>query len=541
LETSIEEFEKWLANPEAHNLEFKAARSSFDSNNDLPKYCAGIANSGGGKLILGVDDERQVVGSQAFQNNTNSLSQDLFQQIAHHVEVEELLRPQGRVVIFHILQRRIGIPVSFKGRYFLRRGSSLVEMDQQTLRSVLNEIEPDFSAQIVAGLTFDDLDQTALNAFRLKWANKAKRPDFNDVDFSQMLRDFELSTPAGITYAALILVGSSPALRCMLPDSEIIFEWRHDQEQIHHDARKTWRGPYVLISDEVAKEVELRNWRVPLQDGMFQRDLYAYDEKSIREAVNNAVAHRVYTLTGRSVFIKLSTGEFLIESPGGFPEGVTAENILDLTAPRNRLLAETMNQIGLVERSGQGLNDIFKRNITASKAIPEIWEVDRYWVRLKIPALIQDVEFVKFIEKVTSERQISFTLAELMELELVRRTGNLPGPIASKRLLEYGLVEKINLGRASRYVLSHRYYADSQKTGNYTRLVGLSRLQKKQLILNHLTKNKRASTQQVSSVFPELKAKDISNLLQELRREGKISFTGKLRSGFWTLTNEGEG
>lgn len=535
MKTSTSEFEKWLNSKESDNLEFKAARSSFDSREELPKYCAGLANAGGGKLILGVDDNHNIVGSEAFRNTLQNLPQELYQQLTLNVEVEEILHPQGRIVIFHIPGRRAGLPIRFNGRYLTRRGSSLVEMDELTLKEVFKENEPDFSQGIVEGLKYEDLDPKALLELRAKWAYKAKRPEFENIELPQVLRDLELVTQKGITYAALILVGSTSAIREHLPDAEIIFEWRHNKEQIHYDARKTWRYPYILAGDEVAKEIELRNWRVPMQEGLFQRDLYAYDDKSVREAINNAVAHRDYSLRGRSVFIKLSTEEFFIESPGGFPVGVTRESILDQTAPRNRLLAETLNRVGLVERSGQGLNDIFKRNILLSKEVPDIWEVDKYWVCLKIPALIRDVEFVGFIEKVSNENNLSLSLPELMELETIRSRGCLVELIKNKRLIDYGLVEKVRVGRVSQYVLAHRYYVASDKAGKYTRLVGLSRAQKKQLIVNHLAKNAKCSTKDIASVFTELKAKDVSNLLQELKREGEISFFGNPRSGYWSL------
>ena len=534
METSIEEFEKWLANPEAHNLEFKAARSSFDSNNDLPKYCAGIANSGGGKLILGVDDERQVVGSQAFQNNTNSLSQDLFQQIAHHVEVEELLRPQGRVVIFQIPQRRIGIPVSFKGRYLMRRGSSLVEMDQQTLRSILNEVEPDFSAQVVPELKFKDLDARALETLRSRWATKANRPEFNSIPLQQVLQDLELSDGEELTYAAVILVGSGKALSRHLACAEIIFEWRSNKDQVHYDARKTWREPYLLTNDEIVSEVEARNYRFPLQEGMFQRDIYAFDEKSIREAVNNAVAHRDYQLNP-STFIKVSPEGFFIQSPGGFPHGVTPENILSTTNPRNRRLAETMNKIGFVERAGQGLDDIFRKTISAGKGIPIIRADGHFWVNLYIPAQVRDMQFLKFIERIIAEKQLLLSVEELIALDVIRCGGKLSAVFKDK-FLQYGLVERVGTkGRGVSYVLSHAFYVATNQRGEYTRRTGLDREEQKQLILKHLKKNGSGAMHEFMQILPQLSRDSIATLMRGLKQQEQVVFEGTKKWGVWKI------
>ena len=72
--THIDEFNKWLKNPEGLHLEFKAARNSFSCDKDLPDYCAALANEGGGKLILGVEDKtHKIAGSKAFEETYSKL------------------------------------------------------------------------------------------------------------------------------------------------------------------------------------------------------------------------------------------------------------------------------------------------------------------------------------------------------------------------------------------------------------------------------------------------------------------------------------
>ena len=71
----------------------------------------------------------------------------------------------------------------------------------------------------------------------------------------------------------------------------------------------------------------------------------------------NAVSHRDYRHPG-SVFVRQFPRHIEIVSPGGFPPGITPENILDHQFPRNRRIAETFARCGLVERSGQGADRI---------------------------------------------------------------------------------------------------------------------------------------------------------------------------------------
>ncbi|MDR1531256.1 MAG: hypothetical protein LBS62_03585 [Clostridiales bacterium] len=89
----------------------------------------------------------------------------------------------------------------------------------------------------------------------------------------------------------------------------------------------------------------------------------------MREALLNAVSHRNYQLSG-SVFVRQYRDRLAVESPGGFPTGVTLDNILDRQSPRNRHIAEILALCGLVERSGQGMSLIYEWSIKEAKSLP---------------------------------------------------------------------------------------------------------------------------------------------------------------------------
>lgn len=312
MKTSLEQLNKWLTRNEGLALEFKEAKNHFDSKRDLPDYCAALANEGGGKLILGVNDKGGVVGTKAFHGTVNKLSHELFTKIKIRVDVEEFSHSDGRILIFHVPGRLRGQRVKSTGKYLypLRMGDSLTEMDDIKTKEMLNEDLPDFTAAIVPGLSMDDLDARAVDILRQKWTEKAGRKEYSSFDDEKVLKNIGLRDANGITFAGLILVGKDEALRKYLPDAEIIFEWRNDPKQTHYDFRKNWRAPFVSIDDDIWNMINARNIRIPFQEGFFQREIWAFDEKSIREAVHNAVMHRDYSIQGRSVFIKASPQEF---------------------------------------------------------------------------------------------------------------------------------------------------------------------------------------------------------------------------------------
>lgn len=536
--TSLEEFNKWLTHHEDAHLEFKKAAIQFDKDKDLPDYCAALANEGGGKLILGVTDERIVVGTKAFAGKYNRLSNELLDKLGIRVDVEEFYHPQGRVLIFHVPSRPTGNVIKSSGRhtYPMRAGESLVEMDTGTLKRMLNETQPDFTAEMVPGLSLDDLSPSAIQRLNDKWAKKSQRADYLDFDAEKTLRNLGLRTENGITYAGLLLVGKPEAINKHLSDAEIIFEWRNNPKQIHHDFRKNWRDPFVEVDDEIWKTINHRNIRMPFQEGFFQREIWAFDEKSIREAVHNAVMHRDYTFKSRSIFIKASPEAFTIESPGGLPPGITLENILYERAWRNRNIAEAFEKIGFAERSGQGLDDIFEQAIRDGKGLPDLTKSTKDTVRLSIPAQIKDKDFILYLERIINERQVLLSFEEIYELEKIREFQKIEKPEFRDKFINLGIIEPIGKGRGTKYILSSRYYETIGQSGKHTRLKGLNRNQIKELIVNHISEGKPAHRNDFITGFSECSPQDISNILQELRKTGRIFFKGARKTGQWFLT-----
>ncbi len=533
--TSMEVFDRWLKKPEDCHIEFKEAKSRWGDKHSIDEYCAALANEGGGMLILGVNDKHQVVGTTAFSGTHQKEPNKLLNALGIRVEVEEFNHPKGRVLIFHAPSHYPGKPVKFKGIYWMRAGESLTQMDEHTLRAKLNEGQPDFTASVVPGLAVSDLNPQAVENLKKKWAKESNRGDFVGFDAEKALKNLGLVTKEGVSYAALILAGQSEAIARYLPDSEIIFEWRHNHKQTHYDFRKNWRGAFVNIDDEIWDTINARNIRIPFQEGLFQREVWGFDEKSVREAVHNAVMHRDYSIKGQSIFIKASPQEFYIESPGGFPPGITLENILYEKRWRNRKLAEAFEKIGFAERSSQGLDDIFEQSIRDGKGLPDLSKSDASSVRLSIPAQVKDKDFILYLERIMKERQLSLSFDEIYELEKIREQQKIEHTEFKNKFIELGLVEPIGRGRGTKYILSRHYYETLGQSGKHTRLKGLSRNQMKELILNHIKEGKPARRLDFISGFPECNPQDVSNMLQELRREGKIAHEGSKIKGSWKV------
>lgn len=533
-----EDVDDILQDRENTTLEFKEARSNF-SDTERSDYCAAIANMGGGKLLLGITNDRNIVGTSVYQGTINKIPQQIYQAIGITVAVEEVRHLKGRIVVFDVPSRPVGQRVrSNAGKYTypIRRGESLGEMDDAMTKEILNEVQPDFSAGIVEDMTLNDLDETAVNDFKNKRAEKTDNHGLKTISTGQVLTDAELMRDGKLTFACLLLLGKKEKITKFLPQAEIIYEWRNDPKQIHHDFRASWRSPYFIIYDEIWNTINARNIRIPYQEGFIQQEVLAFDEKACREAVNNAVAHRDYSIGGRSIIIRTSPNSLTVISPGGFPNEITPENVLN--APphwRNRLIAEAFERTKLVERSGQGIDNIFETSIRQGKGLPDFDGTSDSTVQINIPALVKDAEFVKFLEKVANEKQVTFSFDEIYELEKLREKKVLSVLSHKEKFLKLEIIEKVGKTSGTKYILAHRYYSYQERPGIYTRIRGISREKNKELILNHIQREGRGMKKDFIDAFPELKVSDVSNLLQELKGEGKIERVGSERAGYWKL------
>ena len=251
----------------------------------------------------------------------------------------------------------------------------------------------------------------------------------------------------------------------------------------------------------------------------------AFEEESIREAVNNALIHRDYQVA-QSIFLFQYQTSIKIKSPGGFVEGVNINNILDESKPRNKLIADVLFKCDLVEQFGSGVNLMFKNQLKLGKLPPNFQESDANQVTLKLDGNIQDVEFAKYVLKIADEKQKILTDQELLLLYHIKENKKVKSSTITKNLLDLGIIEKIGYGK---WILSSKYYADMKQRGKYTRQKGLSKERNKELILQHLRDYSEGSTKQdLLSVFNnELSWWQIWTLLNQLRKEEKVYFDGK--------------
>ena len=540
---SLDQLWEWMGKDESEHLEFKEAKNNYDRDK-LLKYCAALANERGGILVMGVSDKppRRVVGT-AFAA-IDQIKSAVLDKLRLRLEVEEIIHPDGRVLAFHIASRPTGRPVGLDGVYWMRSGEELVAMTADVLQAIFAEDVPDFSAEICAKASLADLSVEAIENFRTRWLRKwgdlaassreqARR--IATLSPAQLLEDAELTVDGGVTFAALVLCGTRPALGRYLARSEIVFEYRPSDASGPAADRTEYREGFFACYDSLWDKINLRNDKQPFQERLFVLDIPTFNERTIREALLNAVSHRDYRDPG-TTFVRQYPRRIEIVSPGGFPPGITVSNILDRQVPRNRRIAEAFARCGLVERSGQGVNLMFEQCIKESKPRPDFAGTDSHQVSLTLRGDVQDVRFLQFLEKLGPERVSPLSTQDLLLLDTIHAERRVPAELRGRlpQLVEAGVIEPAGHGR---YTLSRRFYDFLGQKGTYTRKRGLDKATQKALLLKHIMENNAVGSRllELGQVLPGASPRQVQYLLALLKKEGQISPVGVGEKGRWFL------
>lgn len=528
----------WMKSREGKHLEFKEAKKDFDSRK-LVRYCAALANEGGGWLVLGVANPqpRRVVGTEAF-SNLPGIERQLLQRLRLRIQAEELRVESKRVLVLTVPSRPIGTPISVDGAFWMRSGEELVAMTPDHLRGIFDEAGPDFSAEVCPDATLDDLDPVAIESFRDRWASHSGNKTLARRPTSKLLRDAELVLPGGVTYAALILLGTRSALGRFLAQAEVIFEYRASARPGPANQREEFRRGFFEFYDRIWELVNLRNDLQHFHERLVMHPVPTFSEIAVREALLNAVSHRDYRHPG-SVFVRQFPRRIEIDSPGGFPPGVTPANILDQQYPRNRRIAETFARCGLVERSGQGADRIVEECVRHGKPLPDYSRSDAHGVALVLDGEIHDENFLKFLERIGEEVLDTLDPHDFLVLGLIASEKRLSAELRPRvlPLVELGILDRTGRGKP---ILAKRYYPGM--TGGSVEAVerDTERLRDLVTIRSHIERHHATGVplRELLELLPSRTRDQVRGLLKRLRDDGVVTVRGGSRNARWYPTRK---
>jgi len=424
------------------------------------------------------------------------------------------------------LERSLAPHHTFRDKPFIRMGPTTNIMPQAEYQHRLiyyRSTNKDYSSVLIKEAKLSDLDNEALTELKklLTQSGRYKR-DVLEMSTQQLLTDLNLIQGKKLTLAALLILGSAAALSKFIPHAEIRYGYRISESEIRNQDTEIFIGGYFLYYKRIWEKIDARNITVNIPDGMLLRDKKAFDEQTIREAINNAIIHRDYTLSESSFIIQYPTC-IEIKSPGGFPEGITIANIMDETKTRNKLLADVLFRCEVVEQFGSGINLMYKNQLSLGKNPPDFSKSKENNVLLNIDGTIQDIDFAKYVMKVAQDKKKDLNDQELLVLNKIKNNQKITTSSITKNLLELSLIENIGHGK---YMLSRTYYSSSNQKGVYTRIKGLENEEKKRLILKHLQDFDKGYKHEFRQALSGMTDYRIYKLLKELENSGQIEFIG---------------
>lgn len=459
------------------NLSFNGSdkQKPSDRRKCILGYVVALANANGGYLVLSMEDAfpHKVVGTSQCENALGKLENEIYKALQIPVDAYELFDEQNnRVVVVEIPRHPVGKALRFEDVPLWRSGEELIPMPDKVLFSILQETDPDYSQAICEGVTIDDLDKEAIDILKEKYARKQNNPTFTSLSDRQALSDLKLIEGNKVTNAAVLLVGKAEIIQQNFPQAKVQHEFRTTEGQERFDKRLSFVAPFYILIDQLWKAVNDRNGSVPVQEGAYMFDIPFFNEEVIREVINNAFAHRDYRLASEIV-IKQYPTKLSVISPGGFPIGVTLENILTVSStPRNRLLADVLAATGIVERSGQGMDVIFRLTLSEGKQTPDYSKTNDYQVTAILSATVKDPGFALFIKSIQQElpENQKLSVFDVLTFCAIREGKQPKDKEIAKRLYSMGYLEKRGKTSAIRYILPRRYYELTGNQSEYSEL-----------------------------------------------------------------------
>ena len=512
-------------------------------------YVTALCNELGGSLVIGMEDKfpHRVVGTKQNEGTIGELEANIYTDTGIRPSIYELYENEskktGRVLVIDVPPRPFGQVFKFEDVALMRVGEELKPMSDEVYLKIIQEQEPDFSQQICEGATIDDLDDNAIAVLKEKYAKKQKNGRFLTLDKYQILNDLDLVVHGKVTNAAMILLGKETVLTKILPQAAVMLEYRNNESQIPFDNRKAYRQPFYIMIDELWRDIDLRNGAFQIKEGPYIFDVPYFNEEVIREAINNAIAHRDYKRSSE-ILIKQYPQKMIIVNAGGFPHGVTIDNLLTVpSTPRNRLLSDVLSKTGIVERSGQGVDKIFYNTLSEGKIAPDYSHSDSFKVELVLSSIVQDKAFALFIESIQQNlsEENKLSVFEILTLEKIKQGCSIK-EIDKETLIKLeqrgGLIERKGKTNGIYYILSRNYYEFTDNEVEYSKRSDWDLQQVESVITPYLIKYGKAKMGDfVSLCDGHLTRRQVKVFIQQLTQQNILVSEGKGYGTYYKISN----
>lgn len=517
---------------------------------EIVKDVVGFSNAEGGIIEFGIEDDTDIPASS--QKITESLRVMLVNNIngkSNGVQIsaeKKVYENGGETILLHV-RRSIVMATTSDGRVYMRNGDNCEPITGEDLHR-LAEDKGCYNWELqVSNYDISDCDASRLEFILTSLRSSDRVSDFikekTDIEllryFALLSEDNNLMTFLGVTFLGTQTqrqrISNAPTLQCFKYDEygEKINKW-------------TW-DDYISAPDEIIEQVwqTIPDWKESqeISDGLFRKNVMAYDKNVVRELICNAEVHRSYAITG-DIFINIYPDYIEIVNPGRLPYGVTPGNILHKSKKRNPNYANLMRALKYVEIEGSGYDKMYEILLKQGKKVPIVVEGDDFvsvkvYRRIHNPQVLELMDFADKHYQLRQKQKICLGLIAMHESVTAKELEGLLELDNSdalrpwlQPLIKQGLVISSKVrSRGIEYRINSVLLRNAEFKGTTT-LKRIEDYRLKELILEDLKLYKEAKLSEIRErIGSEITVKRIKTQLLKLEEEGIV---GRRGSNRWT-------
>jgi ATP-dependent DNA helicase RecG len=526
---STKEFWDIFGKLEHEQLELKTGTTH------LVEPISAMAMTVGGLLIVGVSDNRTVVGCELTQKVLDRVTR-AGHSVGVVVQPREIAIDGSLVVVVAVPEIRGRIVTTPDGRLLRRVGSENQPLVGDAMARFVRE-RVGHSAEDDA-LVLRDFSEFDLDLVNRALAHEG-RPRVRRDGLVRALIDLGVALPAPpptdptVTKAAALLFAENPTKYVPGAAVQLVRRVGVGPGPGPTQARREVAGPLPLVLDGVMDFIQTHTQRFEAVIGARREYLAEYPTNVLREAVLNALAHRDYGLEGATVDVTIWDDRIEIRSPGSLPGHITLDNIRQEHYSRNRHVMQVLKLLALVEEYGEGVDRMY-REMEARLMEPPIFTAtpSSVTVELRNRSLlsVEDQAWLALLGHLDLSPQ------ERRILVIARHTGGVtPRQIRAVMLdvdaeallagaVAKGLLVRTGERGGTRYELSDEVIVRAGAGGVE------ARGRQRQLLLDEIHRRGNLSTAEAVAFLEERDATTVRHLLNDLVRAGLAVAKGRTRA-----------
>lgn len=371
---TLEELTKLVAEGESDRVEFKGTTGQ---RGEACRTLCAFLNGDGGTIVFGVACKGKLTGQLVSDETKKDLAR-AFCDFEPGIEIptEYVDVDESHQAIVCRVEGGAQKPYAYDGRPYRRVQSTTVKMPQEQYATLINRrggFQSKWELQHEGEVSLDDVDLNEVTrTAKIAVAEGRLSADVDVNDPKDLLRRFGLLKGDQPLNGAMALFGKG---LMYYPQCILKLAWFKGKDKtIFLDNRMVEGNIIQLQSEAMAfcfKHLNLSG----VVRGLYREEELEVPADALREAIINALAHRLYTSSG-SVSLAIYEDRVEISNPGNFNPEIAVQGAFPgmASTPRNPTIAKVLYLRKAIEMWGRGIGLIVNACEKARIAAPKIYE-----------------------------------------------------------------------------------------------------------------------------------------------------------------------